>query len=92
MIEKTLQANIKKELQKLGCLVYKVEARGQAGFPDLLVVLDGVSSYLEVKTKTGRLSRLQEHCIKQMREHGARVFVVRTPAEALAAVTGESKQ
>lgn len=88
--ERVLQAKIKKTLQRAcNALVYKTECRGQAGFPDLTIVVDGRVTFLEVKTLTGRVSRLQEHCIKQMKAHGARVFVVRSVEEALSAVNGE---
>lgn len=66
--------------------VQKIDPVGgaQAGVPDLLVGFRGVNYLIEVKSPGGSLS------VKQEEWHdawpGARVAVVSTPAEALAAI------
>ena len=48
--EKIIENNIKKYLRAHGYLIYKIHVGqyGPNGFPDLLVVKEGITSYLEV--------------------------------------------
>ena len=47
------------------------------GFPDLLLIPeDGVTVYIEVKTKTGRLAEHQRRTIELFKKRGAPAFVV----------------
>ena len=79
MLEKTLQAQIKKFLvNEHDALVVKTDAVSQVGFPDLTVVLPGRVLFIEVKTPTGRLSKRQEIMIRWLAERGAEVYVVRS--------------
>lgn len=43
----------------------------RAGMPDMLVVVEGVTSYLELKTETGRLSDDQRVMHRKLSEAGA---------------------
>jgi hypothetical protein len=49
--EKIIENNIKRYLKKQGYISYKIHVGryGPEGFPDLLVVKRGITSYLEVK-------------------------------------------
>ena len=49
--EKNIERNIRNNLEKLGFLTYKIHIGryGPRGFPDLLIVRNGITSYLEVK-------------------------------------------
>jgi hypothetical protein len=49
--EKIIEDNIKKYLRTHGYLIYKIHVGqyGPEGFPDLLIVKKGITSYLEVK-------------------------------------------
>lgn len=75
--EKTFQKNVMAKFKKAGGFVAKMEAVGQCGFPDLLVILRGRSLYLELKSPkgTGKLSPLQERMHLDLREAGAWVEV-----------------
>ena len=76
--EKTLQAFIKKECKAAGILCYKFASPAHRGVPDLILVgPTGRVIFVEVKSPTGRgkLSPLQEHTIKQLRENNATVYV-----------------
>lgn len=75
--EKVFQRNVISRCKKLGCFVAKMEAVGQAGFPDLLIIYQGKSLYLELKSPkgTGKLSALQELMHKELRAAGAWVEV-----------------
>jgi hypothetical protein len=76
--EKMLQHAIITLAKKRGVFVAKMEAIGQRGFPDLLLIANGRSLYMEIKSPTGkgRLSALQVRMIENMRNHGAQVVVV----------------
>lgn len=54
----------------------------RAGVPDLLVVIDGHAVFLEVKTETGKVTKLQEHTMKKLREARATAVVVRSVDDA----------
>jgi hypothetical protein len=75
--EKSFQKTVILRAKRLGCFVAKMEAVGQAGFPDLLLIYRGRSLYLELKSPkgTGKLSALQVHMHEQLRAAGAWVEV-----------------
>lgn len=56
------------------------------GHPDLFGVVRGFFLALEIKTRTGRPTPLQVQRLQELRECGAYAWVVRSPAEALAAI------
>ena len=56
-------------------------ARGTAGIPDIIACVDGRFVAFEVKTETGRLSRLQEVTLGRIRDAGGRAYMVRSAAE-----------
>ena len=85
MLERSIQSSIKTQLSKKGCLVYKFDSPGNAGVPDLIVIAPFGVYFLEVKTTTGRLTKLQEHQHERMRAAGALVYVVRSTEAAEAA-------
>lgn len=58
------------------------------GSPDLVCIVRGRWLGLELKTPAGRLSEAQERCHAAWRMAGAVVVVVRSVAEAIAAVEG----
>ena len=53
----------------------------QAGLPDILCILDGVVMFFEVKTATGKPTKIQTHCHEQIRKAGGRVAIVRSAVE-----------
>lgn len=71
------------------------------GFSDLLCVVPvtitpemvgsklAISGFLEIKTEKGRVRQDQANFIKEMKSHGARAGIVRSPEEALAVLRGE---
>ena len=54
---------------------------GTAGIPDIIACVDGRFVAFEVKTETGRLSRLQEVTLGRIRDAGGRAYMVRSAAE-----------
>lgn len=59
-------------------MFYKTECVGKRGFPDCTLIDNGQVIFVELKSPagTGRLSKLQERTIQQMRAAGARVEVI----------------
>ncbi len=99
MSETELYDPIKKTLERIGCIVTrvhsgKVKVRGgwmqlaDPGTPDHHVMSPGgVATWLETKTAEGDLNPAQKAWHERARKAGHRVRVVRSPAEAVAAVT-----
>ena len=83
MLERDLQRKISRKLKSLGWMCYKFSSPGHNGVPDLICIKDGKTLFLEVKTPTGRLSKLQAHTHSLMRDHGANVYVVKTVEDAV---------
>lgn len=76
--EKQVEAFMKSEAQKRGCLFYKFVSPGNDGVPDrILITRTGQVHFIELKTTTGRLSLSQRVQIHRLEEHNALVCVVR---------------
>ena len=57
-----------------GGLCYKWVSPGTTGVPDRIVILpDGRTIYVELKTEAGRLSEIQKHIHAELRKRGADV-------------------
>ena len=76
MTETQIQAKIIDRYEKDGYMVVKLIQTNKNGICDLLLLKDGIASFIEVKTETGRLSELQKYRIKQLEEKGFKVEVV----------------
>jgi len=77
MKESTLEARLVQGVKALGGRAYKFVSPGNVGVPDRLVLLpNGRILFAELKTDTGRLSQMQAHQIRELRQKGAEVWVV----------------
>lgn len=92
MTEKALTAAVArllKERSRDGTLTY-VKLHGgpmqQAGMPDFLVIDRGRVLFLELKGEGGQVTQLQAFTMRRLENAGARCYVVRSPADALAAL------
>jgi hypothetical protein len=76
--ESQLQNYLRLQAIKNGMTFDKVESRSRKGFPDCLIVFQGVVTFIEVKSPSGagKLSGLQQRVLTDLHEHGARVWVV----------------
>ena len=54
---------------------------GTAGIPDIIACINGRFVAFEVKTPTGKLSRLQEITIEKIRDAGGMAYKVTSAAE-----------
>ena len=87
MAERDIVAAILRLLKKTpGCFSWKTHggAYGTAGIPDIIACLHGRFLAFEVKTETGKLSKLQAITIQRIREAKGKAFTVRSAAEVAA--------
>lgn len=77
MRESSIEQKFTKDLKRLGCLVYKFVSPGNDGVPDRIVVTPtGRTLYVELKTRTGRLSDIQSMQCARLTKHHADVYVL----------------
>lgn len=78
MREATIEARLVREVRKLGGLCYKFTSPGNPGVPDRIVILPGGRTvYVELKTEIGRLAKIQQWQLEEMRKRGADVRVLK---------------
>jgi len=68
------QNKIIKEYQSKGYLVLKIIRLSESGYPDLLCIKDGVSTFIECKESNDTLKELQKLRIAQLRSSGVKAF------------------
>ena len=74
--ESKVQSKIIKDLESKGYYLLKLIKTNKNGIPDLLALKDNEIYFIEVKRKDGRLSKLQEYRIKELKEKGFKVDVI----------------
>ena len=76
MTEQQIQSKRIKQLEQAGYYVIKLIKTNKNGIPDLVAIPPRSRVlFSEVKTPTGRLSKLQEFRIKELTQHGLRTEV-----------------
>ncbi len=76
MLEAQIQTQISNYLKTEGWLVVKNMTISLNGWPDLSAYHTDKHIMIEVKTPTGRLSRIQQYRIAQLRKLEHKVYVV----------------
>ena len=87
MLEKEIVASILKLLRaRPRCFAWKTHGGmyGTAGIPDIVACDDGRFVAFEVKTETGKLTKLQEITIQKIRSAKGQAFKVTSAAEVAA--------
>tara|TARA_R100001463_G_scaffold76672_10_gene130890 strand:+ start:12715 stop:12954 length:240 start_codon:yes stop_codon:yes gene_type:complete len=78
MSEQKIQFKKIKELEQEGYYVIKLTTTNKNGIPDLIAIpKDSDVLFVEVKKPGGKLSKLQEYRIKELKQHGVRTEVYR---------------
>tara|TARA_R100000306_G_scaffold2454_1_gene5392 strand:- start:57 stop:296 length:240 start_codon:yes stop_codon:yes gene_type:complete len=78
MTEQQIQAKRIKELEAEGYYVIKLMKTNKNGIPDLIAIpKDCDVLFSEVKTKRGRVSKLQQYRIKELYDHGIKTEIYR---------------
>lgn len=76
MREQQIQTRLIKELEAKGYYVIKLVKTNKNGIPDLIVIPPGSNvEFIEVKRPDGKLSKLQEYRIKELKNHGVKAIV-----------------
>tara|TARA_R100000935_G_C2841551_1_gene171356 strand:+ start:2118 stop:2357 length:240 start_codon:yes stop_codon:yes gene_type:complete len=76
MTEQQIQSKRIKELEAEGYYVLKLIKTNKNGIPDLIAIPPNCGVlFSEVKTKTGKLSKLQEYRLKELDKHGVKTEV-----------------
>jgi len=91
MAERDIVAAILRLLKKTpGCFCWKEHGGmyGTAGIPDIIACFKGRFVAFEVKTPTGKLTRLQEITIDKIRAAGGCAFKVSSAAEVAEIIRG----
>jgi Holliday junction resolvase len=76
MREQQIQSKRIKELEAEGYYVIKLIKTNKNGIPDLIAIPPGADVlFSEIKTKNGKLSKLQEYRLGELKRHGCKVEV-----------------
>jgi len=76
MTEQQIQAKRIKELESQGFYVIKLIKTNKNGIPDLIAIPPGADVlFSEIKTPTGKLSKLQEYRLKEIEKHGCKTEI-----------------
>ena len=77
MLEREVEKKLVDGVRRLGGRAYKFASPGNDGVPDRIVVLpDTAPMFVELKTESGRLSRLQKVQITRLENLGQNVRVL----------------
>ena len=78
MTEQQIQAKRIKQLESEGYYVIKLTTTNKNGIPDLLAIPKNCKVlFVEVKKPNGKLSKLQEFRIKELKAHGIKTEIYR---------------
>ena len=77
MLEKQIEKKLVDGVKKLGGMCLKFVSPGSLGVPDrIIITASGKIIFAELKTDTGRLSKLQQQMISKMQKRKADVRVL----------------
>jgi Holliday junction resolvase len=76
MTEQQIQSKKIKELESQGYYVIKLINTNKNGIPDLIAIPKNADVlFVEVKRPNGKLSKLQEFRLKELKEHGLKTEI-----------------
>lgn len=78
MLEKEIERRMTLMIKQRGGLCYKFVSPSNPGIPDRIVITpDGRVIFVELKTETGRLAKIQKWQVSEMQKRGVDVRVVK---------------
>ena len=79
MRESAIQQKVMQKCMQKGILCVKVDSSSSRGWPDLTCVLpNGTVLFIELKTATGKTSKLQDYMINKLKRNQANVYIIRS--------------
>lgn len=78
MRERAIEQFLRKGIESLGGMCWKLTSPANRGVPDRLVIYMGQVIFVEVKSPIGRLSPLQVKTGQDLQRHGAQWRVIRS--------------
>ena len=76
MTEQKIQAKLIREYEAMGYYVIKLKLTNKNGIPDLIAIPPQSDvEFIEVKKANGKISKLQEYRIEELKAHGVKVTV-----------------
>ena len=76
MTEQQIQAKLIRQYEAMGYYVIKLKLTNKNGIPDLIAIpKDSDVEFIEVKKANGKISKLQEYRIEELKAHGVKVTV-----------------
>lgn len=76
--ESQIEAYLVDKIKAIGGLCWKFVSPNVTGVPDRIILIHGRAYFVEVKTETGRLEKIQYHRARQIRDCGLSVTVVKS--------------
>jgi hypothetical protein len=84
MHEKVIEIKVCQYATEKGMMQYKTASPSRRGFPDrMFITKEGTVFFIEFKSSTGELTRLQEKTIKDLIEYKQKVCVVNNVAQGI---------
>jgi Holliday junction resolvase len=77
MTEQAIQRKLIKQLEADGYYVIKLTVTNKTGIPDLIALKPNEVRFIEVKRPNGKVSKIQEYRIKELRSLGFTADVYR---------------
>lgn len=77
MTEQQIQRKLIKHLEQNGWYVIKLTVTNKTGIPDIIALKPNEVRFIEVKTPKGKVSKIQEYRIKELRSLGFTADVYR---------------
>ena len=77
MTEQQIQRKLIKHLEQNGWYVIKLTVTNKTGIPDIIALKPNEVRFIEVKTAKGKLTKIQEYRIKELRSLGFAADVYR---------------
>ena len=79
MSEATFQRKLIKQYEAQGWTVIRLLQSNKAGYPDLLCLMPDRVMFIEVKSRTGKLSKVQEYRHAELKSAGFNVQTISEP-------------
>lgn len=75
ILERDVERYLNEIVKRMGGHSRKIKWIGRNGAPDRLILLNG-AHFVELKSPTGKLSKIQEREIETLKKHGANAHVL----------------